>query len=205
MFKPTKLKNHSFTTTANESLSFDCEDETVVSQCRAVDVRISELQKIFQAIQIEGIDEESILKYMMQLEPLTVELDKIKKELCHHFTHSLKGRHKESWLHLDFSNFSHTSPVGFVFKSGLMRWRIGNPKETRAYSDSTLINRPIFCEFLVQEPPKVQKIIMEFERAKMLIWVLSSRIRSQYSHACDLHKDHLLLKEIQTYYHSIPQ
>lgn len=205
MLKPAKLENHLFTTASAESLIFDWNDPKIIENCRAVDGKVNALQEKFQCIQIEDIDEKSIMNYFLQIEPLSNELNDIKKELCDHFNQSIRCKNRYSWLHLDFCIVKYQSPLDFIFKNGLLRWRIGLALEGRNYSDTTLIDKPKFHAFLVQEPSQVQKIIMEFERAKMLLWVLSIRIRSQYSQACDLYKNHASFKEIQAYYHTISE
>ena len=203
MSKPKKLENYLYTTMSAYPLVFDFEDSTIVEKCRAFDSRVNVLCDRFQTIRITGIDEDAILRYMRQIEPFNDELTKIKREFYDHFIQSLKNFNKNNWLYLDFCTLRHQSPVDFIFKNVVLRWRVGRGSEQRSYSDSTLISHPIFTTFLEQEPPETQRIVLEFERAKMQISIVSMRIRSQYNHACDLYKNHLTLKKIQAYYHSI--
>lgn len=198
-----KLNNDFFATKAVDAMRFDLSDPSVIEICRAFDGEVKLLRDKLKHVVLDGIDDDALLKCFHQLEPLCDELNELKKHFYDHFISSIKNTDKLGWLHLEPSTKRLKGPLNFVFPDGMLRWRLGLAKEKRIYCDLPMIENKAFQAFLVQEPIEIQSVILEFERAKIQLWILSLNLRSQFIEVCHVHKNYQSLKRLQNYYHSL--
>lgn len=198
-----KLNNDFFSTKAVDAMRFDLSDPSVIEICRAFDGEVKLLRDKLKHVVLDGIDDDALLKCFHQLEPLCDELNDLKKHFYDHFISSIKNTDKLGWLHLEPSTKRLKGPLNFVFPDGMLRWRLGLAKEKRIYCDLPMIENKAFQAFLVQEPIEIQSVILEFERAKIQLWILSLNLRSQFIEVCHVHKNYQSIKRLQNYYHSL--
>lgn len=187
------------------SVPFKKDHQKIIENCRSFDKPLNDLRQALDANILVEINEESLDVYAANIRAVSQQFNDLKSEYKAVWYASLEDRRGMQWLHVEFVNEgTDTSKYkGMRLFQIMTNWRLGSREEKRRYCSRSMLEYDVFYELFNQEIASTQLLILEFERIRMLMLILTRNIKFKYLACIETFEQVKSLQKLQALYHEV--